>query len=198
LYFHYNPSAGAVVVLDQQLKNVAIIDGFDIRRVAKNQVVVTENMVHFAPEQPEKLQFVDLSKDRFLELYPLKNDALRSRFDHERVERMPAACKKSVELCDYRSIDEACAFLGGDGQGTFALDCGRSANYQAKQSEESVSYLSDSTIYIYKHTSEGLVYCEQTISEDEATALDKEETKGYDKIKSRCTPKLAVVPDSDR
>lgn len=198
LYFHYNPSASSVLVLDKNLKLLQSLDGFSLQKVALNQIVMVENMVHFAPVHPERLQWADLSENFTQEIYPLKNDPVRNRFKLEYVKRMPAMCKLSNELCDYGLFEEGCVYLGGDGQTQIAFECGRSANYQAKQGKESVPYFTDSAIYLYAHNSKGWAYCAQAISEDEATALDKEETKGYDKIKSRCTPNLPVVPDDDQ
>lgn len=198
LSFHYNPSAGAILVLDKDLKLLRSLDGFDVQRVAMNQLVIVENMVHFAPVHPERLQWADLSKNIALEIYPLQNDILRNQFSEDYSKQMPAACKKSLELCGYGRFDEGCTYLGGDGQGRFVFQCGRSASYQTKEMKEPVNYASDSAIYIFDHSPNGWVHCEQAISEDEATALDTEGTKGYDKIKSRCTPKLPVIPDDDR
>jgi len=198
LSFHFNPSASAILVLDKNLKIVLNLDGFDVRKVAANQVVIVENMVHFAPTHPERLQWADLNKGVTLELYPLKNDALRNRFKQDLDKHMPAACKQSNQLCDYGLIEEGCVYLGGDGQTRLAYECGRSASYQAKEGEESVPYFSDSAIYLFAHNSTGWNYCEQVLSEDESKVLEDEKEKGYEKIKSRCTPKLAVVPDEDR
>ncbi len=198
LYFHYNPSASVILVLDNSLRLKRSLDGFDLQKVAPNQIVLTENMVHFAPTHPERLQWVDLSKDIDLEIYPLKNDTLRNRFIHDFVKHMPIACKQSDQLCDYGLIEEGCVYLGGNGRTEIAYDCGRSANYQAKKGNESTPYFTDSAVYLYAHNSKGWVYCAQPISEGESAALDKEGTKGYEKIKSRCTPKLAVIPDNDR
>ena len=68
LSFHYNPSAGAILVLDKDLKLLRSLDGFDVQRVAMNQLVIVENMVHFAPVHPERLQWADLSKNIALEI----------------------------------------------------------------------------------------------------------------------------------
>jgi hypothetical protein len=108
---------------------------------------------------------------------------------------MPEACKSSPELCGYGNFEEGCTYLGGDGHGRFAFECGRSASYQTKEEEDPVLYASDSAIYIFAHSLKGWVHCEIAISEDEATALDTQEDRGYDKIKSRCIPDLPVVPD---
>jgi len=194
LHFHYNPSAAVILVVDKNLKLVRSLDGFDLRKVALNQVVLIENMVHFAPVHPERLQWVDLSKDIALEIYPLKNDSLRNRFIEAYPKHMPAICEKSEELCGYGDFEEGCTYLGGDGKNRFALNCGRSANYRTKEMNDSVSYASDSAIYIYAHGANGWVHCEQAISEDESIALDKQKDLSYEKIKSRCTPNLPVIP----
>ncbi len=195
LSFHYNPSASSVVVLDRQLKMVELFYGFDILRVAPNQIVVTEDMMHFAPVHPERLQFIDLSSGASLEIYPLKNDVLRNQFVDDYSKRMPEVCNRTPELCGYGDFDEGCTYLGGNGQGGFAFQCGRSASYQAKKGEESMNYASDSAIYIFAHRPNGWVHCEQAVSEDEATALDKLQGRSYDKVKTRCIPDRPVVPD---
>jgi len=198
MYFHYNPSASAILVLDTNLKLVQTLDGFDLQKVARNQIVLVENEVHFAPTHPERLQWVDLSKDISLEIYPLKNDALRNHFDREQRKRMPSICDRTPELCAYGGFEEGCTYLGGDGQVRFAFECGRSANFQAQEGKESIPYFTDSAIYLFAHNSKGWVYCAQAISKNESKVLEDEKEHGYEKIKSRCSPKLPVVPDNDR
>lgn len=197
LSFHYNPSAGAILVLDKNLKLVMTLDGFYVRKVALNQIVFTENMVHFAPTHPERVEWADLSKGVTLELYPLKNDALRNRFIHDLEKRIPAECKQAGQSCNYDLIEEGCVSLGGDGQTQFAFECGRSASYQVREGDESVPYFIDSAIYLYAHNPKGWEYCAQAITEDESKVLEDKKEQGYDRIKSRCTPNLAVIPDTD-
>ena len=197
LYFHYNPSASSILVLDKDLKLLRSLDGFNLKKIATNQIVLTENMIHFAPTHPERLQWVDLSKDVALEIYPLQNDALRNRFIHDLETRIPAECKQAGQSCNYDLIEEGCVYLGGDGRTQFAFECGRSASYQVKEGDESVPYSTDSAIYLYAHNPKGWEYCAQAITEDERKVLEDKKEQGYDKIKSRCTPNLAVVPDID-
>jgi hypothetical protein len=195
LSFHYNPSASSVVVLDQRLKMVELFYGFDILRVAPNQIVVAEDMMHFAPIHPERLQYIDLNTGASLEIYPLTNDALRNRFVDDYPKRAPEVCNRTPELCGNGDFDEGCSYLGGDGQGKFSFECDRSASYQTKEGEDSVDYASDSAIYIFAHGPSGWIHCEQLISGDEANALEKLKGRGYDKVKARCVPNLPVIPD---
>ena len=195
LDFHYNPSAACVLVLDKNLKLLRSLDGFNLKKVATNQIVLTENMIHFAPTHPERLQWADLSKDIDLEIYPLENDALRNRFIQDLEKRIPAECKQAGQSCNYDLIEEGCVYLGGDGKTEFAFECGRSASYQVKEGDESVPYSTDSAIYLYSHNPNGWKYCAQATTENERKVLGDKKEQGYAKIKSRCTPKLEVVPD---
>lgn len=201
LSFHYNPSASSVLVLDEKLKLVQTLYGFWIRRVAPNQVVMIENMVHFAPVHPERVRLVNLIDGKSLEIYPSKNDALRNQFDKDSQARMPSICTQRPELCDNDGFDEDCEFLGGDGNGKFAFECGRSASYQAKEGEESVTYASDDGIYLFEHKYNGWAYCERAVTADEAKMFQGfsygkgEENRGYEIVKDRCIPNLAIVPD---
>jgi hypothetical protein len=196
LYFHFNPSAASVLVLDSELKLVDTLYGFGMERVAPNEVVFTENMVHFAAVHQERQQWVNFSTGASLEVYPLRNDALRNQFDSDHEKKAPEVCKQSEDLCNGGEFDEGCTFLGGDGKGKFALDCGRSASYQPKEGQGPAVYASDDAIYIYARNAKGWEYCEQAITEDEAKQLDNAKEHPYESVKNRCVPSLPVVPDS--
>jgi hypothetical protein len=196
--FHFNPSAGSIAILDNNLKLVDLLDGFGIDRVAPNEGLYTENMVHFAPTHQERLQWVNLASQQFLEVYPLRNDALRNRFEKEFGKKAPEACEKSEDICNYGMFDEGCAFLGGNNKDQFALHCGRSASYHAKEGEEPIIYASDDAIYLYAHHAKGWLYCEQAITDDESQKLDSVHERAYESIKNRCVPNLPVLPDSSK
>jgi len=198
LSFHYNPSASSVVVLDQQLKIVELLYGFEISRVARNQIVMVENMMHFAPVHPERLEFVDLHTGANTELYPPKGDTLRERFALESEKHMPSVevCKQlENDLCDPKLYDEDVSFLGSDGNGRFALVAARDASHATKKDEVPVTVASESALYIYQQGKSGWLYCEMQVSEDEAKALIGQDKNGYDSVKARCIPNLPVVAD---
>lgn len=201
LEFHFNPSAASALVLNKKLELAETLYGIDTNRVAPNQIVFTENMVHFADVHQERLQFTDLSNGKSMEIYPLKNDDLRNRFEKDLPAKMPDVCRQKPELCQSGSFDESCDFIGGDGNGRFAFVCGRSANRQVKAGEEPETYFSDQALYIYAHdAAKGWVYCGTAISGDDARMLGagqsrSDESRLYESVRGRCMPNLPVVPD---
>jgi hypothetical protein len=197
LSFHDNPSASTVVVLDKKLAFVELLYGFGVHEIAPNQIVLTENMIHFAPVQPERLQFVDLRTGAAAELYPPKDDLLRKRFAQEHRLHMPTeeTCREMNDPCDPEMYDEDISVLGADGRESFALIAYRDALHAIHKEETPVRVASDSALYLYLRGRGGWLYCEEPISQDEARDLIADDANGYARVKARCTPNQPVVPD---
>jgi hypothetical protein len=198
LSFHINPSANSVVVLDQQLKMVELFYGFDMFRVARNQIVTTEDMIHFAPVHPERLEFLDLQTGTTKELFPPKADPLREQFARENGKHEPSdeICRQlENDPCDPELYDEDISILGADGKGQFALVANREASHATKKNEVPVTVASQSALYLYEQGKSGWLYCEKLISKDEANALVNVRENSYDRVKTRCVPNQQVVPD---
>jgi hypothetical protein len=195
--FHDTPSASSVLILDQKLTLVEILYGFGIVRVAPDQIVLTENMRHFAPVHPERLEFVDLDTGAAKELYPPKGDALRKNFAREHRAHIPTEeiCKQlEDDPCDPEQYDEDITILGSDGKGRFALAVNRDAFHATQKDEAPVDVASQSALYLYERGKGGWQYCENKISREESKVMVSEHD-GYDKVKTACVPDLPVVVD---
>lgn len=199
LTFHLNPSAAFIVVLNDNLKTVKTLYGFDTERIATNQVVFAGNMVHFASTHAEQLNFINLRNGKLSQLYPSENDALRARFIDEHRKRMPSqdVCKQlEDDPCEPTLFDENWSFLGTDGNGQFAIVVDRDASHAPVKDADPVSVLSESALYLYAHGTKGWVYCEQTISDSEERKFQPTTARNlYTTVKDRCIPNIPVVPD---
>ena len=199
LYFHINPSAGAVMVIGKDLKLVTTLYGIDVREVSPGQVVFIENMIHFAPVHPERLKFADLASGKTMELYPPKGDALRAAFAREHAQHMPpkATCEKMDDPCKAEEYDESIDFVDRDGHGSFAFTVQRDALHATAGEQPPESVVSESALYRYSWDGKAWLYCEEKLTEDEAKALSAlaVQQAGASASKGRCTPSLAVAPD---
>ncbi|MFZ0746691.1 MAG: hypothetical protein WAM85_19950 [Terracidiphilus sp.] len=197
LSFHINPSASAMMVLGKELNLVTTLYGFDVHEVAPDQIVFIENMIHFAPAHPERLQFADLRSGKKTELYPPKGDVLRAEFAREHAKHMPpqATCEKFNDPCEPELYDEDIDFLGVDGHGTFVFTVHRDASHATEEGQPPDSVASEAALYRYTGNSNAWFYCEEKLSEDEARALGGPRGHNGSTIKDRCTPTLPVEPD---
>lgn len=71
LDLHINPSAGSLIVLDQNLTVKRRLAGWSSLLLDDERVVYENNMVHFAPYHPASATLYDPSSDREEKLYPL-------------------------------------------------------------------------------------------------------------------------------
>lgn len=198
LSFHINPSAEAMLVLGKDLKLVTTLYGFDIHEVAKEKVVFIENMIHFAPVHPERLQLADLHTGKRAELYPPAGDLLRARFARDHAGHMPsqATCEKLDDPCKPELYDEDIDFIDTDGNGSFAFTVHRNAVHAMAGEQEPESVVSDTTLYRYAWNGNGWLYCEEELSSDEERTLGGVKRQDdISKVKSDCKPALSVSPD---
>lgn len=197
LSFHSNPSAETMLVLGKDLKLVTTLYGFNVREVAPGQVVFIENMVHFAPVHPERVQFADLRTAKTKELYPPQGDALRAAFAREHARHMPphATCEKSDDPCRPDLYDEDIDFVDTDGHGAFSFTVHRDALHATAEGQPPDAVASEAALYRYAANGNAWLYCEEKLSDTEAKSLAPSGHSGDAATKARCTPTLPVTPD---
>jgi hypothetical protein len=186
---------------------VELFYGFGSERIAPNQIVMIEGMMHFAPVHPERLKYLDLQTGNTTEFYPLKGDAIRAQFVQDNGKRMPTDedCEKvGYGSCDPELFDEDIDVLGSDGNGRFALLANFDASYPTPSGEgTSGPNLQRSVLYLYELGNRGWKYCDVQIMEKEAEEIERskyrerngENGMTYNMVKGRCNPNFAVEPD---
>jgi hypothetical protein len=197
---HISPSAGCLLVLDDQMAQKATLYGFSPRPVAPNRVVLIEDMIHFSPVHPERLQLADLKLGTTFELYPSKGDAMRARLASENATHMPtrAICMKMNDPCDPHLFDEEILAIATGPEDRFALIVKQSASHVTVPEESPVTVASQSVLYIYAPSDYGWIYCQAEVSNQEATMrtqASRLRSWQFNDTAGRCTPNLPVLPD---
>jgi hypothetical protein len=159
--FHVTPSASVTIVADGELKPVEMLYGFGVREVAPDQVIFTENMVHFAPAHPERIMLANLRTGAARELYPPRGDALRVAFARDHEAKMPpqTVCAAMNDPCDPDYFDEDVEWASGNRTDRFVLRVSRNAVHAMKNDEEPDVVLSSQGLYLYERRPEGWFYC---------------------------------------
>ena len=187
-------------MLDGRLAQKTTLYGFSPKLVAPNQVVLIEDMIHFSPVHPERLQLADLKQGTTTELYPPQQDVMRAKLARENAAHMPTrdVCMKMNDPCDLHLFDEEILGIAtGDG-GHFALIVNQSASHAILRGEPPVTVASQSALYIYAPSDHGWAYCETEMSNEEATMRTQASmTRSwqFNDTAERCTPSLPVLPD---
>ncbi|MGC2635976.1 MAG: hypothetical protein WA294_02285 [Acidobacteriaceae bacterium] len=178
-----SPSANCAMVLGPKLRLVETLYGFGIEEINPGEVVLTEDMVHFAPVHDEHLLVVNLLNGASTEVFPPKGDALRTQFIAERARRMQSekACQQDDD-CDPSSFDEDIHFLASDGKGRFAIEV------QRPSSDDDPKV----TFYLYQHSARGWRYCERTSDGPKRFGWDGGDDSTFVGV---CTPSLPVKAD---
>lgn len=192
-----SPSAECIFVLDDKLQRLRTLYGFDPVLIAPGQVVIIENMIHFAPVHPEKLQFNDLRSGLNTELYPPKNDALRAKLAAENAAHMPSqeTCTRMNDPCDPAVFDEDISAFQTDGKDRFAFIATQSANHATKEEEPPETVASQSVLYVYSRDQNKWLYCEQELEQSVIELLSSGQTTRFEDMAAHCTPNLPVVPE---
>ena len=187
-----SPSAECLLVLGKRLELVRTLYGFSPVEVAPETVVLTENMIHFAPVHPERLQIADLRHGTTQELYPPKADALRAQLAREHAKHMPAdeTCMRMNDPCDPEMFDEDISALQTDGKGRFSFIANQSASHSTEEGKSPDIVASQVVLYVYARSEKGWLYCEQRLP-----GSDEQPNVSFDDAVTRCTPGLPVVPD---
>lgn len=195
-----SPSAQCVHVLDEHLAPTQILYGFGPTGLGVDKVVFTENMIHFAPVHPERLQLTDLRHRTTMELYPPSGDALRAKLARANAEHMPSAsvCAKSDDPCDPKLFDEDIAIAAG-GNDHFALVADQLASHALAANTEPVTFASQWVLYLYARAGSGWLYCEREVTQADGSALALKSSSAspswFGDVQNRCTPSLPVAPD---
>jgi len=197
LSFHINPSAETMLVLGKDLKLVTTLYGFDEHQVGPAQIVFIENMIHFAPQHPERLRLADLHSGRTEELYPIKGDALRAQFVKTHKQHMPSEqdCQQNNDPCDPSIFDETIEFLSTDRVGEFRIRVTREATHQQVNKNDIVEIPFEQADYSFQRTKNRWYYCSHELT---IGRLVKgiEHTVPRTAIES-CSPNLPVLADTD-
>ena len=80
LNLHWNPSAGCLLILNEDLSLSHILPGWSSAFLSSGLLVYSGNMVHFADVHPAPLWLYDPATHKSQQLYPQKNDSLRGAF----------------------------------------------------------------------------------------------------------------------
>jgi hypothetical protein len=197
LEFHYNPSASCFVIVDKSFNIIRKINGIDWFEIAPNQLVVVENVIHFAPIHAERLRLLNLQHPGSEEIYPLKGDALRAHFIREHKKLMPLdkICSLHYDPCNPELFDEEAGNFASDGHGKIALLASLDASHATEKKKPPFTILSQSILYIYQQNKNGWLYCEQMVENSEAKILGKEMSGHFEFVANRCKPNLPVGPD---
>ncbi len=188
--YHNTPSASTALVVDHDLQLVEILYGFGFHEVAPDQVVFTENMIHFAPAQPERLRFVDLASGQTQELYPMKGDVLRAAFVHLVKKHMPSPkeCEEANQPCEPGIFDETIGFVSGDANRGFTLNAALSGISLGDAKDEAPSEEID---YTYRLVNGTWRYCERQVRATDASGGSRIESPSS----KSCTPNRPAVGD---
>lgn len=192
-----SPSAECLLVLDRALELRKVLYGFGPVEVAPGLVVITENMIHFAPVHPERLQLADLARGATMELYPAQGDALRERLIAAHATQMPpqAVCALMNDPCDPAIFDEEIQQLGTDGEGRFAFVVSQSASHALAPEQIPVTFTAQTVLYVYRRGRDGWSYCEEEIPEGQRVPIVNALHSDFDRVARGCATTFAVQPD---
>lgn len=198
LSFHINPSAATMLVLDKDLKLVTTLYGFDVREVVPGQLLFIENMIHFAPVHPERLQLADLRTGKRMELYPPRGDALRAEFAREHAKHMPppSTCMQMNDPCKPELYDETVEFVDTDRGGNFVFTVHREALHAMVIGQPPESVGSETAFYRYAWNGRSWMYCEQKLTADQVARYKAQGHHENLVLENDCTPALPVVADT--
>ena len=166
LQTHINPSAGCLLVVDPALRLRHTFYGFAPEEVELGRVVLTENMIHFAPVHPERLQVADLASGETRELYPLKDDPLRAQLARQNAASMPSAevCARMNDPCQPGLFDETIVALASNNRGRFAIVVDQEAEHRIVDEAPTKTVAEQSVLYIYQRAAAGWTWCEFLLS----------------------------------
>jgi len=194
--YHINPSAAAVQVIGEDLKLVTTLYGFNLREVTPGKVAFIENMIHFAPAHPERLELADLHRGTRIELYPPRGDVLRAAFAREHARHLPPneICMKLNDPCKPELYDEDIDFVDVDGHGAFTFTVHRDAFHAKAAGQAPDTVASETALYRYLWKGGAWLYCEERLPNDKAN-LRVPPQHSEPSTNCHCTPGLPVSPD---
>lgn len=195
---HINPSAECLLLLDSKLMIGTRFYGFFPLQVAPGQVAIIENMVHFAPVHPERMQVINLRTNETIEIYPPANDPLRARLAVEHTKKMPPSetCMRMNDPCDPNLFDEQFSTTGTDGERRLAFLVSQSASHAIAENTEPETVVQQSVLYNYALRSGSWYYCQELISTPEVETLQLSLNRQFGaEVSHHCKPDRLVSPD---
>jgi hypothetical protein len=193
-----SPSAECLVLLDNKLAVSQRFYGFFPVRVAPGLIAITENMVHFAPVHPERLQLIDLSTGKTIEVYPPANDPLRARLARDHAKHMPTSdvCMLMNDPCDPKLFDEEFSSIATGADGRFAFVATQSASHALAEDTEPKTVAQQFVFYSYALEKSAWRYCEELVPGDQAEKLQNTLKDHFkDEVAHHCKPDQLVFPD---
>ncbi|MGC2635845.1 MAG: hypothetical protein WA294_01615 [Acidobacteriaceae bacterium] len=193
-----SPSAACLLVLDPSLSLRHTLYGFEPHEVEPGRIVLTEDMIHFAAVQPERLQFADLASRQTQELYPSRNDPLRAQVARRNAAGMPApdVCARMDDPCKADLFNETIAALATDHHGRFAMVVNQDASHALAEGQAPLTVANQSVLYLYQYDTAGWAWCESLLTpEDGAGLLSSPRSPSLEEAWGRCRPARPVIPD---
>ena len=201
LFMHINPSAGCMLILDSKLELKKTVYGFDVYEVAPDQILVFEDMMHFAPVHPQRLEVVNLANRTATEIYPLKGDVWRARLIAEHAKKMPSPkiCEESNDPCVPEYFDEDIRSVRTDGQGRFTFEANQSADHAPGKEQTPVTVVEQTVLYAYEWVpgasgeAGGWRFCAEKPADSAAAPQPRSLDQGQ--IGTHCQPSITVKAD---
>jgi hypothetical protein len=106
-------------------------------------------------------------------------------------------CEKTNDPCDPKLFDENILGIAAGPPNQFALIVRQSGRHATAQGEPTLSVASQAVLYLYLLGAHGWLYCEDEMSDAEATMRTRASLRSwqFQDNEGRCTPTLPVVPD---
>lgn len=154
LQLHWTPSAGCLLILDDDLNVVDALAGGPLGWFKSGAILYTKNMIHFADVHPETLWLYDSVTRESKQLYPQPGDPLRDAFSARLAKIVDdQRCRKRNWACDPQNFASDIAEVHlNDDTGSFAAHIsfeteGFLDRYEA---EDSGQWDDDDYVYIYQ------------------------------------------------
>jgi hypothetical protein len=108
---HINPSAGCLLILSEDMKLQASLNGWMLGHVGEDAVIYHKSEIHFAPVHPAEIALYDLRTRRDVTLFPRKPDSAIRRARSAQLAEFYKAnkewCNKNDDPCDPENFDSA-------------------------------------------------------------------------------------------
>jgi len=103
---HYSPSAGCVVLLTSGLEYKTALSGWLIGLMGADYAIIEASEIHFMSVHPLHVQAFDLKNKHLVQVYPFKDDSLRSRYS-KLIEHYISDqwCQQADAQCDPTNFD---------------------------------------------------------------------------------------------
>lgn len=154
LDLHWTPSAGCLVILNQNLTVHQTLPGWTVALFKSGLLVYEGNMVHFAPVHPEMLFLYDPVAGKSQKIYPRKNDPFRKNFSERLDEVIDAKrCQENNWPCDPNDFESRIAAIEVNDATrslAFGVEFGTEGFLTRGEAEDSGKWDDDEYVYIYQ------------------------------------------------